>query len=938
MTLKLYVNFFQVALATILSATTFAQKSVDVIPLDKSVKFGKLPNGLTYYIRKNVKPENKVELRLVVNAGSVLERNDQQGVAHFLEHMAFNGTKNFPKNQLTEYLQKSGVRFGADLNASTSFDETIYMLPISSKDPKVLSNGYQVIRDWAGDLLLDQSEIDKERGIILEEKRMRQGAGMRSMTKYFPVLTNGSMYGERIPIGKEDIIKTAPRKVFTDFYTDWYRPNNMAVIAVGDIDVNQTEATIKKLFSDLKNPAKAPARPAIIPIQWHKADKAFVVTDDENTNNIIQLIIGLHKQEDQTKWSAYGSSLQNQIISSLFGNRLSEYSLQAKSPIGFGNISLESGQFRGYVGNSIFALVKTNTKDVLNIMVSEVLKAKQFGFTSAEFERVKKEMAKNYEDMAAEKDKTESASFAREYGSNFLNNEPAPGIEAEKRYTDQFLSTLTLEKINSAVAKINLNEPTFILYNANTNAKELPTESALLADYTNAKKQTVVAYEEKAVSKDLMDKMPTAGTVIKTTTNADFVTKTFELSNGIKVIYKKTDFKNDEILLKGYQWGGLSNLTDKEVQLSFYLQLINQLGVGSHNASELQKMMSGVKATAFLNATNNTLSVFGNAAVTDFEKMLQLLHLKLTNINFDAEEIAGIKSSFGQQIGNFKKNPTIKFNDTLNRFRYNFNKRVTSFPDAAEIEEVNTDDVKNVYLKLVNNLRGLTLIFVGNINEASFQTLIEKYIASISTKTETVTLNKANILKPIKGKNDFVITGGKENKSEINLSYYGDLESFDDKENMSYGLLAEVLQMKTTEKLREEMGGTYSPRVGGQLSRAPMLEYSLSLNVPSAVENVDKLVAAFDGIIKSVIAGGVTDDDLLKAKEQRKKTIETQLKTNNFWMSQIESQDMYQYDSKLLTTYFTRLENVKKEDLINVAKKYLSNANVLKAVMNPEIK
>jgi zinc protease len=938
MMLKLYVKLSQVALVTILSTTTFAQKSADIVPLDKSVKFGKLPNGLTYYIRRNVKPENKVELRLVVNAGSVLERNDQQGVAHFLEHMAFNGTKNFPKNQLTEYLQKSGVRFGADLNASTSFDETIYMLPLSTKDAKVLSNGYQVIRDWAGNLLLDQSEIDKERGIILEEKRMRQGAGMRGITKYFPVLTNGSMYGERIPIGKEDIIKTAPRKVFSDFYTDWYRPNNMAVIAVGDIDVNQTEATIKKLFSDLKNPAKAPTHPAIIPIQWHKADKAFVVTDDENTNNILQLYIGLHKQEDQTKWSAYGNSLQNQMISSLFGDRLSEYSLQAKSPIGFGNISLETGQFRGYVANSIFALVKTNTKDVLNTMVAEVLKAKQFGFTKAEFERAKKDIAKNYEDMDAEKDKTESASFAREYGSNFLNNEPAPGIEAEKKYTDQYLSTLTLEKINMVVAKINLDEPTFILYNANTNAKELPTESALLMDYTNAKKQVVVAYEEKAVSKDLMDKVPVPGTVLKTTTNTDLVTKNFELSNGIKVIYKKTDFKNDEILLKGYQWGGLSNLTEKEAQLSFYLQLINQLGVGSHNASELQKMMSGVKASAFLSANNNTLSVFGNAAVTDFEKMLQLLHLKLTNINFDAEEIAGIKSSFAQQIGNFKKNPSIKFNDTLNRFRYNFNKRISSFPEISEIEQVNTDEVKNVYLKLINNLRGLTLIFVGNINEGSFQTLVEKYIASIPTRTETVTLNKANILKPIKGKNNFLINGGKENKSEINLSYYGDIETFDDKENMSYGLLAEVLQMKTTEKLREEMGGTYSPRVGGQMSRAPMLEYSLNLNVPSAVENVDKLVAAFDGIIKSVIAGGVSDDDMLKAKEQRKKTIETQLKTNNFWLSQIESQDMYQYDSKLLTNYFTRLDNVKKEDLVSVAKKYLTNANVLKAVMNPETK
>ncbi len=921
---------------TFILNTAFAQKETDKVFLDKTVKYGKLANGLTYYIKKNAKPESKVELRLVVNAGSVLEKDDQQGVAHFLEHMAFNGTKNFPKNKLVDYLEKSGVKFGADLNASTNFDETIYMLPISTKDPVILSNAYQIIRDWAGNMLLDPVEIDKERGIIMEEKRMRQGAGMRSMTKYFPVLTNGSMYGKRIPIGKEEIIKTAPKKVFTDFYRDWYRPNNMAVVVVGDVNIAEAEATVKKLFGDMQNPVNAPKRPTVIPINWHTANKAYVVTDEENTNNILQVIIGLRKQEDQTKWGAYGNGITNEIISNMFQNRLGEYGLKAKSPIGFGGISLDGEQFRGQVGNSIFALVKTNASDALKTVVEEVLKAKQFGFTAEEFERAKKDMLKEYQDNVAEKDKLESASYVREYIGNFLKNEPAPGIEAEKKYVDSYLGALTLDKVNKKVASFNLNEPTFILYNASTTAKDLPTEKTLLEEYEIAKKQTVKAYEEKAIAKNLLDNEPVSGKTITKEDNIDYKTTSITLSNGIKIIYKKTDFKNDEIVLRGNQWGGFTNLSEKEIQNTIYLQLVNQLGVGSHKAMEVQKMMSGVNANVFIGASSNSFSIFGSSAVTDFEKMLQLLHLKMTNINFYEEELEGLKSGFAQQIGNIKKNPAIFFSDTLNRYRFNFSKRIPALPSVADIEKVSVDDIKSLYLKMVNNLRGATFVFVGNIDEVNFQTLVEKYIGSIPTKQETVTINKDNIVRAITGKNNFTVKGGKENKSEINVSYYGRLTNFDDKENLSYGLLAEILQMKTTEKLREDMGGTYSPRVGGQMNRLPLLDYTLSLNVPSAPENVEKLTAAFEQIVKNVIGGAVSDEDLLKAREQRKKSFETQLKTNNFWVSQIEMQDMYKFETKLLVNYFSRLEELKKEDLINVAKKYLSDSNVLKAVMNPD--
>jgi zinc protease len=916
--------------------TTIAQTNADGIPIDKNVKVGKLANGLTYYIRRNVKPEGKVELKLAVNTGSVLEKDNQQGVAHFLEHMAFNGTKNFPKNELTNYLQKAGVRFGADLNAHTSFDETVYDLPISSKDPNVLQGGYQVIRDWAGNLLLETAEINKERGIILEEKRMRLGAGMRMMMQYFPSLLNNSIYSKRLPIGTEEVIKTAPREAFTSFYKDWYRPNNMAVIVVGDIDVAAAEATIKAMFSNLKNPANAPARPSLIPVEWHKTNKADVVTDKENTSNSVQIYLGLSKSGNPSTWTSYGEATLSNFVDQLINSRLREYSLKASSPISSARINLDGGMFRGYKQATLRASVKEDATAAINTIVAEVLRAKKFGFTKAEFDRVKKETLETYNEMAAEKDKTESASFAQEYVSNFLDKEPAPGIEAEKAFVDKYFAVLTLEKVNAEIAKLNLDAPSFVLYTATEGVKNLPTQASLLAAYDAAKKQTVEAYTEKAVATELMDAMPKAGSIVKTDNNADFKTNIYTLSNGVKVIVKKTDFKNDEILVRGYQWGGNTTLTDAEIQNAKYFSVLSQLGIGKHNRSELVKMMTGVTANASFMPSNNTLGVNGSSSVKDVEKLMQIIHLKLTDINFDREELEGIRSASKQQMGMMKNNPSFKFSDTLNKFRYNNSKRSIGLPDAAEIEALNFDDVIKVYKKMTSNFNGLTLVFVGNVDEATLKPLLEKYIASLPSQSTAVTVNTANILRPITGNNTLIVKGGKENKSEIQLSYYGNLTSFDDKENMAYGLMAEVLQMKTTEKLREEMGGTYSPRVGGNMSRSPMLEYTLTLSVPSAPENVDKLTAAFDELVKKVAGGNVTDEDMVKVKEQRKKLFETQMKTNNFWLSTIENQDMYGYNPAIITNYFDRLTAITKEDLVAVAKKYLLNANVLKAVLNPD--
>ncbi|HPH84086.1 MAG TPA: insulinase family protein [Ferruginibacter sp.] len=918
------------------SIHTTAQPLADQIQLDQQVKMGKLPNGLTYYIRKNSKPENRAELRLVVNAGSVLERDDQQGIAHFLEHMAFNGTKNFPKNELLSYLQKAGVRFGADLNATTNFDYTLYMLPIPSNDETVLTNGYQVLRDWAGNLLLETEEIDKERGIILEEKRMRQNAGQRVFAQYLPTMTNNSKYGQRIPIGKEDIIKTAPRKAFTDFYSDWYRPDNMAIIVVGDIDLTKTEAQIKKLFSDLVNPVNAPARPTITPIQWHQTNTAKLVSDAENTNNFLSIYMGLEQSKEQSNWQSYGKNLLYEMISNLFDGRLRENFVNPSSPITYGNINLKASFLRGYETSSITALVKDNPAAAISMLIAEILKAQQFGFTQAELDRVKKNTLKQYEEMLLEKDKTESAGFVNEYVEHFLNKEPSPGIEAEQKFVARFINEINLDKINGQVKSFDLSKPAFIVFNATEAMKNSITETGILNALEKAKLQKTEAYAENKISMQLMDEIPKPGKIINSTFNKDLDAHTLALSNGITVIYKKTNFKNDEIVFRGSQWGGMTSLLPGEIKQVKYMPLTGSLGLGKHKAIDLPKILSGVEANLFISPGVNQLLINGNTNVADMEKFMQILNLKLTQVNFDATEFEGIKNNYASQVGGLLKNPSYKFSDTLNAFKYNYSNRLPGFPSATEVKALQLNDLKNVYKKMTGNLQGAVFVFSGNIDEKTFHGLVSTYIASIPTNQQPRVLVMENMLKPITGKNSFTFKAGKEKKSEINYGYYGKVAETDHKEVQTFILMGEILQMKANQKLREEMGSTYAPSVSNSIIRQPVGEFNIGLTVSSLPENTDKIIQAFDELVQQIINGEMNEDDLQKAKAQRLKVVENFFKNNNYWCSLLEQQFSYDFKALNWAEYNNTVQDIFKEDIIQVAKKYLTKANTLKAVMNPE--
>lgn len=927
---------FVVCILAALSFVSAAQTTQEKIGLDGKVRYGKLPNGLTYYVQRNTKPQQRAEMRLVVNAGSVQEKDNQQGIAHFVEHMAFNGTTHFPKNELLNYLQKAGVRFGADLNATTSFDFTLYLLPIPTDNPELLSKGYQVLRDWAGGVLFDKEEIEKERGIIIEEKRMRQNVNQRMLEKFLPPLTNNSIYGRRLAIGKEEIIKTAPREVFMDYYQNWYRPNNMAVIVVGDIDPDQAEASIKTLFSDLANPVKAPEREPIVPIQWHTADKALVISDKEMVNSQVSIYFDLQKKAPQDTWQAFSEMIRNEILVEMYSARIQESFVDPKSAVSGGRIAPHDDFLRGYSLSTISAIVKTNVDSAIRYMVAAVKQGQQYGFTQAELETAKKGYFRRYDEALMEKDKTESGSYAGEYVEHFLQQTPAPGIEREYKFVRQVLDAITLEEMNQRARAIDLSQPAFILCNATEAMQSKLSEAGLLAAFNKAKTQSVAAHVETQNTGKIIRQEPKRGKLISRSHDEVLQSDKLTLSNGIIVIYKKTDFKNDEILLRGTRWGGLTTLTDRELKLANYLSLVSGLGLGDNKAVELNKLMSGVTAGFGFGLSPAQLTMGGRSSVKDLEKFFQLMYMRLTDVNWDEQEFDGIRKSFASQLGMLAKNPGIKFSDTLNRFRYNYSKRVNGLPDPRELEALTMQDLKALHTKVCADLSGTVLVFSGNIPEEPFIDLLERYVASIPTKAGKPELDIRKLPRPITGHNQFSFRNGKENKSEISFSYYGQESSVAVRDVMGFLLLGDILQIKTTEKLREEMGSTYSPKVGAVLQRPPVGEYSLTLSVSSLPDNTGKIIAAFQGLVNEVLKGNLTDEDLQKAKAQRTRVFETAIKTNEYWIQNLEAQHTYGYDKQVVVDYLRYLDKLTKDDIIAVAGKLLKNANTLQGIMDPE--
>lgn len=920
-------------------ATNAQIKLTDKISFDPSVTTGKLANGLTYYIKKNVKPEKKVELRLVINAGSILEDDDQQGLAHFTEHMAFNGTKNFKKNQLVDFLQTIGVEFGADLNAYTGFDETVYILPIPLTDTANFRKGMLILQDWAGGLLFENAEIDAERKVILEESRLGKGADDRMFRKIYPIQYKGSKYATRLPIGKDNIIKTFKYDAIKRFYRDWYRPNLMSVMVVGDIDVAQTEAMIKKMFSGLKNPVKQrPRIAATLPMRT--TNSSVVATDKEATNYQVELSYATIKNNDEVTVADFRqTSMVEQLYSAMINQRMQELAQGPNPPFLFA-YNYVSSYARGYQSYNVAAVAgKDGPKVAITSAIKEVERVRKFGFTQAELDRAKKQMMARMERAVANKDKTESANLIEEMIRHFLEKEPMPGIVKEVEYFKTFLDGVTLSEVNDYDNYLDKNKNVFVSFQGpDADKKAIPSEIELLAMVNNAITEPIKNYEEKAIASTLIESLPAAGKITTTVANDVLKTTTFTLSNGVKVTFKQTEFKQDEIVMRSYKLNGLAKYDAASLLSAQYSsQLVGAMGVGAFSPTDLKKYLAGKNVGVSPIFTDQYSGYRGNATKADFETLLQLVHIYATKPREDKGLFDAWISKQKSQNQFLWSDPTLYFIDSFSKVINNNHPLARKqFLKDEDLNKISLEKALQVYKENFGNANNHHFYFVGNVELDKAKPLIEKYLGSLPSSASTNTFFD-NGLRTIKGNVNLVVNKGEEQKSFILNVYSGEIP-YSEALELKADMLSEILNIKITEELREKIGGIYGGQIGSSFTKEPYNAYSFSLQLPCGPESVEKLQTAMAAEIEKIKISGPEQKDLNKVKKTFLEKHKISVQENQYWLNNLMNLELYTKSVDSFLNYETIVNSITLNDIKEAVNLLFDGKNVIKAVLYPEKK
>lgn len=918
----------------------YAQSLTEQLGQDPKVKTGTLPNGLKYYVRSNTKPANKVELRLVINAGSILEDNDQLGLAHFTEHMLFNGTKSFPKNELVTKLQTIGVQFGADLNAYTSFDETVYMLPIPTDKPENLETGFKILQEWAQGALMTDKDINEERKVILEESRLGKGAQDRMAKKFLPKLLAGTRYGERLPIGKDELLKTFKPDVLRRYYKDWYRPNIMAVVVVGDISVEKGEQMVKEYFSTLTNPTKSRTRTVYEGKPYAKAEAMFL-TDAEQTSTVFLLNFSAKKANADQTVGDYRNSLVEQLAFSALNQRMQDLAESGTPPYTAAGVDNDS-YVRGHEAFSIYIVPGADLTTGINAAVAQVLGVQKYGFGTNELELIKKNMLSNMEKSYNERNTTNSANFLGEYQRNFLENEAFPGIEKEFALYKQLLPSIKAEEVTDAFRKMftEADKSRFfaLVMSPQKTEDKIKNDAALLATVNNAFKQTPVEKADVVINESLLDSQPIKGSIVSTEKNEKLGTTTYTLSNGVKVTMKATDFKSDEVIFKGVKNGGESNygLGDK-VNLNQLPSVIEAMGYGKYTPSELTKALSGNNISLMPSIDETSVSVSGSSDVKSLEKLFQLNYLQLTEPRLDEELLKGYVSKMSTQLKFIKANPQAAFVDTMLKVAYNNDPRAPfAFPTEEQLKSINAHRVVDIYRNEFSNADGFHYFIVGNVSEEVIRPLIETYIASLPAKGTKPSF-KDNGLRMKSGNNKFVFNRGTEQKSLTAIQYFGEMPYTEDM-SLKATLLSDIMTFRIIENLREEKAAIYSGGFQGEFKRDPYPHYVMATFLPSGPENVATIEKEIAAEIAKLKKDGPTEADLDKAKiailEKRKE----QIKTNRYWSAKLEQLLFSNYSTERFLSFENELNKITTKELKEAANKLFDGKNSFIAVLNPEAK
>lgn len=917
------------------STVTVSAQSPSLLPVDSDVRIGKLENGLTYYIRHNGLPEKQADFYIAQKVGSILEEDDQRGLAHFLEHMCFNGTTHFPGNTLREYLETIGVKFGANLNAYTSIDETVYNItnvPVTRDG--VIDSCLLILHDWADDLTLSPEEIDKERGVIHEEWRTSMGAMMRMYEQVFPVIYQNNRYGHRLPIGTMEVVDHFPYQALRDYYEKWYRPDLQGIIVVGDINVDSVEQKIKRLFSPIRMPEN-PAEREYFPVADNAEPIITVAKDREQEVPVVYLF---HKHDvipDEQKNSVeyLAANYMTWAIEEMLNSRISELMQQANPPF-----------IQSFVSDENFLLSKTKgaftgiavTKEdgILTgteAMMREIERVRRFGFTASEYARAKADYLRGLEVSYNERDKQRTPSYVNEYLANFLNGEPIPGAENYYGIMSQVVPSIPIEAINEWMKQL-IREDNVVLsvFCPEKEGMTYPTETELKGIIEKVRTEQLEAYVDKVSNEPLLQEKPRAGKVLKTEKGA-FGTTVLTLSNGVRVIVKHTDFKADELLMSAFSPGGNSLFDNKDVlQFSLMNDIVSLGGVGNFSQTDLDKVLAGKVASA--NTTVNTYSegASGSCSPQDLETMLQLTYLRFTAPRTDADAFASFISRLKAALANQEANPMSAFSDSVQATFYNKNPRIFSLK-ADMTDKVDYAKVMELYKDRFEDAGDFTFLLVGNIDMAVATPLIEQYLGGLPSTGRKESFGETGIsFRTGRHKNNF--TRELETpKSTIAITNSGNCP-YTLKNKVLMSMTEQLFDILYTQTIREEEGGTYGVRCGGIMSKYPEEKAVFQIYFDTDPARREEMTGLIKKGLDDFIANGPEADDLNKVKEYMLKTYQQNQKENGYWLGALN--EFYWNKLDVNTGYEELVNSITPADLQEFAEAFFGQNNQAEVSMS----
>jgi zinc protease len=926
-----------VVLVILMPVIALAQGRLDlnaVVTPNPDIKIGKLTNGITYYIYKNAKPEKRLELMLAVNAGAVLEDDDQNGLAHFCEHMAFNGTKTFPKQQLVSFLESTGIRFGADLNAYTNQDETVYMLTIPLDKPETMEKGFQVIRDWSQYVSFDDKEIDAERGVIMEEWRLGKGADDRVREKHAPFMYYGSKYAKRDVIGDTNVLRKAPYDNFRRFYRDWYRPENMAVIVVGDADPTQVEALIKKNFDyPGTDPAKLLKRPSM-PLPSHTETLISVASDPELTVASAMLMIKRPARESKTVGD-FRLSITEQLWSSMLDSRYGEIARKPNAP--FMGAGVGSGRFVRE-NDALYAQVTAADKNVLkslDAMITELERAVRHGFTESELQRAKDAMMARMEQYYNERDKSESSGFAREFVRNFLVAESIPGIVREYAIYQQLVPGVTIDDCKASLAAAYGKENRVITIGVpEKGGYRVPKEGDVKNLLAAIQSKDIAAYVDNVVSKPLIANLPAPGSIVKEEKLAEVDAVKLTLSNGATVIYKKTDFKNDEIMFAAMSWGGTNGIkTPDLLSATMAAGIVDEGGIADIDATALGKMLQGKNVSISPYISGDMEGFSGGAAPKDFRTMMELLHLYFTAPRKDKDAFTSAMQKMKTQLENKSANPELALMDTVTVAMYDNNPRRQPM-SVERMAEINLDRAFQIYQERFSNPADFTYMFVGNVDADSLKAYAATYIASLPAKGTSEKYIDDGV-RPADGTVTRTVSKGKEPKATVirmvTIPY-----AFTPENRYAMIAMSEVLSIRLREQLREEKGGVYGVSVQPQITKFPDERAGVVVYFGCAPDRIEELLETVQKEFDYMQNNLVDDSYIQKVKEIQVKEREVGKKTNRFWMNALRGSLVNNEPYSTIALRDELIAKLTAKQVQDMAKKLLPSKNVATFVLKPE--